>query len=122
MAIRHLHPATLSNDGSSIQACHFGVQARFIQKDESSNFPAFLFSAPPSASHPQIGPVLLGGAQRFFYSSAPGAPSDATRRWSRAGCRVPGRCAPEAEPKSDPLFAGSNGAAWSRVFPGGNAG
>src|SRR5207244_10069502 len=82
VAVGNPRPAALSKDGSPVQARHPGVQARFIEKDESSGFPAFLFSAPPSASHPQIGSVLLGGAQGFFYSSGPGIPGGATRRSS----------------------------------------
>src|SRR6266446_342812 len=104
VTVRHPRPAALSKAGPAVEACHLGVQARFIEEDESLSFPAFLRSAPPSTSHSQIGPVLFGGAQRFFYSSSPGAPVGATRRLFPAGCRGRGRCAPEAEPKSDPLF------------------
>jgi hypothetical protein len=66
VTVRNSRPAALANEGSPRQARHLGVQARFIQKDESSGFPVFFSPAPPSTSHPQIGPVLFGGAQRFF--------------------------------------------------------
>lgn len=78
MAVRDAGMAALPADGTSVQAGHFGVQARFIQEDQTANVPAPLPAAPPPAGLFNVGPVLLVGAQRFFYSSTPAAPAGAT--------------------------------------------
>jgi hypothetical protein len=77
--------ATLTRRATAIQAGQFGVQTRFINKHQPTDIPARLLLAPKLPRRFHIRPILLGGAIRFFYSSGPVAPADATRRscqWS----------------------------------------
>ena len=51
-----------------VKAGHFGVQARFVEEDEPGCGPLRLLLAPVRPGGLQFRPVLLGGAQGFFYS------------------------------------------------------
>src|SRR5205823_2035993 len=78
MAMRHAGRAALPADGTSVETGHFGVQTRFIQENQTANVPATLPTAPLPAGLFNVGPVLLVGAQRFFYRSTPVASVGAT--------------------------------------------
>ena len=80
VAMRHRALAALAANRAPILTRHFGVEACFIKEDQMTAFPARLLLAPELAGDLQIRPVLFGGAQRFFYSSAPTAPSGARGR------------------------------------------
>ena len=68
VAIRHFRQTTFPDLRTPIKACHLGVEARLIDKDQSLNRPASLLLLPALAGGLEVLPVLLGGAQRFFYS------------------------------------------------------
>jgi hypothetical protein len=72
--------ATLTNRTATMQAGHLGVQTCFIDKHQPADIPVGLPLAPKLPGGFNIRPILLGGASRFFYSSDPVAPGDATRR------------------------------------------
>ena len=59
---------TLADLRTPIEAGHLGVEARLIDKDQPLNRPVFLLLLPALTGGLEVLPVLLGGAQRFFYS------------------------------------------------------
>jgi hypothetical protein len=69
----------LTHRTATIVASHLGVQAGFINKHQSADIPVRLLPSPKSSSGFNIRPILLGSARRFFYSSDPIVPSDATK-------------------------------------------
>jgi hypothetical protein len=71
---------TLAHWRTTTVAGHLGVQTRFIDKDQTANIPVWLLPSPKPSGGFNIGPILLGGARRFFYSSDPVVPSGATKR------------------------------------------
>jgi len=71
--------AAVTSGTAPIVAGHDGVQARFVQKDQLPGIPVWLLAPPPLPSSLNVGPILLGGARRFFYSSGPASPAGATR-------------------------------------------
>ena len=68
VAIRHFRQTTLSDLRTPIKARHLGVEARLIDEDQPLNRPVSLLLLPALAGGLEVLPVLLGGAQRFFYS------------------------------------------------------
>jgi hypothetical protein len=80
MAMRHAGMTALSARGTSVKARHFCVEPCFIQEDQPTNIPEGLLAAPLLASCLDIRPVLLRGAQRFFYSSSSDDQAGATER------------------------------------------
>lgn len=80
VAVRHGADTTLAPRAAPPVAGHFGVQARFIDEDQMANIPVGLLPAPKPPGGFDIGPILLGGARRFFYSSDPVVPGGATKR------------------------------------------
>lgn len=79
VAVRDGTDTTLSPRAATPVAGHFGVQARFINEDQMANIPVGLLPSPKPPGGFYIGPILLGGARRFFYSSDPVVPSGATK-------------------------------------------
>ena len=69
--------ATLANGTATMDPRQFGVQTRLIDKHQTTDIPSGLLPAPKLASGFYIRTVLLGGANRFFYSSVPVAPNGA---------------------------------------------
>ncbi len=72
--------AALPSWATPIMASQPGVQAGLINEHQLPHIPRRLSPSPKSAGGLNVGPILLGGARRFFYSSIPVAPTDATRR------------------------------------------
>jgi hypothetical protein len=113
--------ATLPSGAAPVEAGHFGVQPGFVDKHQSAHIPVGLLPAPASPGRSDLRPILLGGARRFFYSSVPVAPNDATRpsgRWPPA--IAPGTVF-ATRAGSDPAARQSNGARSGHAFPGGSA-
>jgi len=79
MPIRDGAGATLPSGAAPVKAGHFGVQACFIDKHQLAHIPVRLLLTPAPPGCFDIRPILLGGARRFFYSSVPVVPNDATR-------------------------------------------
>ena len=77
VTMRHRRLAALANWRTPVKARHLGVEPGLIEKDQSSCLPNALFLPPILAGDQEVLPVLLGGAQRFFYSSAPSVPNGA---------------------------------------------
>jgi len=73
-------PTACPKSRASVKTRHFGVQTTFIDKNQAADIPCHLLAAPFSASLFNIGAILLGGAQSFFYSLTQAVPSDATAR------------------------------------------
>jgi hypothetical protein len=71
---------TLAHRAATMVAGHGGVQAGFINKHQLTDIPAGLLPAPLPPGGFNVRPILLGGARRFFYSSAPVVPAGATKR------------------------------------------
>ena len=80
MTVRDGTEATLTPGAAAMEPGHFGVQARFIQEHQTAGIPTGLLAAPAHPCRLNVGPVLFGGARRFFYNSTPVAASDATKR------------------------------------------
>ena len=80
VAVRHLAQAALGALGPPVEPRHLGVEARLIEKDEPACRPARLLALPLLAGQHDVGPALLRGVQRFFYSSGRGARAGATGR------------------------------------------
>ena len=80
MTVRQGTQTAATSGAAPKVAGHDGVQARFVQKDQLSGVPTRLLAPPPFPGSLNVGPILLGGARRFFYSSGPTAPAGATRR------------------------------------------
>ncbi len=57
---------TLACRAAAPVAGHFGVQACFIDEDQMADIPAGLLPSPKPPGGFNIGPILLGGARRFF--------------------------------------------------------
>ena len=71
---------TPAHRAATMVAGHGGVQAGFINKHQLADIPAGLLPAPLPPGGFNVRPILLGGARRFFYSSAPVVPAGATKR------------------------------------------
>ena len=80
MAVRDGTDTTLAQQAATTVAGHLGVQTGFIDKDQTANIPVGLLPAPKPPGGFNIRPILLGGARRFFYSSARVVPVGATKR------------------------------------------
>ena len=80
VAVRNGTGTTLTDLTATVQAGQPGVQTRFVDKHQPADIPVGLLSAPKCPGGFNVRPILLGGARRFFYSSGPTAPADATRR------------------------------------------
>jgi hypothetical protein len=77
MAVRYRAQATFAAGATTIQAGQLGVEAGLINKDQPRCVPSRLLAPPKSARPFNVGPVLLGGARRFFYNSTPDDAGDA---------------------------------------------
>ena len=80
VAVRHMAQAPLGTPGPPVEPRHLGVEARFIKEDEAADRPPWLPALPLLAGQHDVGPALLRGVQRFFYSSGRGARAGATGR------------------------------------------
>ena len=80
VTVRDGAETTLANRAATMEARHLGVQTRFINKHQTADIPSGLLLSPKLPGGFNVRPILLGGASRFFYSSGPVAPGDATRR------------------------------------------
>ena len=83
VAVGHGAAAARRFWGAPVQPGHLGVQASFIQEDEPGDGPAWLPAVPLLAGHRNVRPILLCGAQRFFYSSGRGVRDGARARSGR---------------------------------------
>lgn len=68
VAMRDRRQAALAKDRTPVEASHLGVQSGLIEEDQSLRLPFSLLGAPALAGGQEVLPVLLGGAQRFFYN------------------------------------------------------
>lgn len=66
MAVRDRAQATFAAGRATVQAGQLGVEAGFINKDQPRSVPGRLLAPPKRARPFNVGPVLLGGARRFF--------------------------------------------------------
>ena len=80
VAVRDGTDTTLAHRAAPVAAGHLGVQAGFINEHQMANIPVGLLPLPKPPGGFNIGPILLGGARRFFYSSNPVVPDGATKR------------------------------------------
>ena len=80
VAMRDGGEATLTDRAATMKTGQLGVQTCFINKHQPADIPVGLSLAPKLPCGFNIRPILLGGASRFFYNSAPVAPGGATRR------------------------------------------
>ena len=80
VAVRDGTKTTLAQGAAAIVAGQLGVQAGFINKNQPADIPVGLVPAPKPPGGFNVGPILLGGARRFFYSSDPVVPAGATKR------------------------------------------
>ena len=78
MTVREGTPAAFAPATAAIQTGQLGIQPRFVNKHQTSDIPGGLLLPPQGARPLNVGPVLLGGARRFFYNSAPSGAGDAT--------------------------------------------
>ena len=72
VAVRNGPNTTLTARTTPVESGQFGVQARFVDKDQPLAVPAGLRPAPTDPGGLDVRPILLGGARRFFYSSSRG--------------------------------------------------
>ena len=72
--------AAFTLGAAAMEPGHFSVQAGFVQEHQPAYIPTGLLAAPAHPCRLNVGPVLFGGARRFFYNSTPVAASDATKR------------------------------------------
>ena len=80
VAVRDGADTTLAYRAAAMVAGHLGVQAGFINKHQLADIPVRLLPSPMPPGGFNVRPILLGGARRFFYSSAPVVPAGATKR------------------------------------------
>jgi len=80
VAVREGTEATLAPRTATTVAGQGGIQAGFINKHQLADIPAGLLLSPMPPGGFNVGPILLGGARRFFYSSDPVVPAGATER------------------------------------------
>jgi hypothetical protein len=66
MTVRYRAQTALAAGTAAIQPGQLGVQAGFINKDQPADVPTALLAAPQRPRPFNVGPVLLGGARRFF--------------------------------------------------------
>ena len=78
VAVRDAAQTTLPPWAAAIKAGQLGVYTRLIEEHQPADIPVRLLPAPKLAGGVDIRPLLLGGARRFFYSSTPAVPADAT--------------------------------------------
>src|SRR5271165_651818 len=71
MTVGNSTQATFTSGTAAIQPGQLGINARFINKHQMADIPSGLLPLPQGARPLNVGPVLLGGARRFFYSSSP---------------------------------------------------
>lgn len=66
MAVRYRAHASFTAGAATVQAGQLGVKASFVNKDQTRCIPIRLLPPPKGACTLNVGPVLLGGARRFF--------------------------------------------------------
>lgn len=80
VAVRNGAQAPLAQRTSAMMPGQFGVQTRFVDKDQPTEIPFRLLVPPQGPGGFDVRSLLLGGARRFFYSLGPVAPAGATKR------------------------------------------
>src|SRR5208282_5179405 len=73
MSVRNMGNEPFANRGASTQTGHFGVGPAFIHKHQPGDWLRCQLFMPVCSFFGHVGAVLLGGVQRFFYSSTPAA-------------------------------------------------
>ena len=66
--VRHMGDQALPPRGAAVGACHVGLGPGLIDEDEAGGIDARLMATPALTAACDVGPMLLGGVQRFFYS------------------------------------------------------
>ena len=66
MTPRGLADEPLAPSTSSVDADHLGIGAGLVDEHQLGGIKAYLACLPALASHGYVGPILLGGVQRFF--------------------------------------------------------
>ena len=66
MAVRNGSDAALPHQATPVKPGHFGVKPGFVDEDETLAIPLGLLFPPLGARELDVGPILLGGARRFF--------------------------------------------------------
>ena len=85
VAMRHVRNTTLVLRAASVQPRHLRVQSGFIDEDQLFAVQLGLLLPPVFPRGFHVGPLLLGGVQRFFYSSTPFFPAGATSPCGQSG-------------------------------------
>ena len=67
--VRYGAHASFTAGTATVQASQLGVEAGFINKDQTRCVPIGLLAPPKGARTFNVGAVLLGGARRFFYNA-----------------------------------------------------
>lgn len=68
MAVRDRTDTALTDGAAPTKARQLGVQTCFINKHQPADIPVGLLPAPKLPGGFNVGPILLGGARRFFYN------------------------------------------------------
>ena len=79
VAVGNRRETTAAPGAASVTPRHLGVEAGLVDEDQPRTIQRGLRLAPTLPRGFDVGPLLLGGVDRFFYSSGPGG---------RAGARV----------------------------------
>jgi hypothetical protein len=66
MPVRRLSVQALTSRSPTVGANHVGLSPGLIDEDEASRINLSLMPFPACSSARDVGPVLLGGQQRFF--------------------------------------------------------
>ena len=77
VSVRHVRDQALVLLAASVQPSHLRVQSGLVDEDQSFTVQSGLFLTPVFPRGLHVGPFLLGGVQRFFYSSIPSVPAAA---------------------------------------------
>ena len=73
MSVRNMGDEPFADRSASTQTGHLGVGPAFIHEHEPGGWLRRQLFVPVRPLFGHVGPVLLGGVQRFFYSSTPAA-------------------------------------------------
>jgi hypothetical protein len=122
VAVRDGAETTLAQRAAAIVAGQLGVQAGFINKNQPADIPVGLVPAPKPPGGFNVGPILLGGARRFFYSSDRVVPGGATKRWCQWKLSGVPNTVFGVRLRSGQPAPQSIGAEFDHAFPSGSAG
>lgn len=78
MAVRYGGDTALADWRPPVKPGHLGIEPGLVDEDQAARIPMRLLLSPGEAGGLNVGPILLGGARRFFYSSTPARRSGAT--------------------------------------------